>query len=150
MFGTPSGYLFIPGHWDYELSHRGVLFAPVAFDGTYWAGRPIVYGPRVVIDPGVLTVNFFVRPNYYHYYFGDCYGPAYVGWGFHPWFGVGIGYDPLFTYYRWYNVRRDPEWDHRAHERYVYMDHHPEARPPRTYAMSIRAGARAECISEFR
>ena len=143
---TPSGYLFIPGHWDYELSHRGVLFAPVAFDGTYWAGRPIVYGPRVVIDPGVLTVDFFVRPNYYHYYFGDCYGPAYVGWGFHPWFavggvGVGFGYDPLFTYYRWYNVRRDPDWDRRGRERFVYMGAHPEARPPRTYALSVRVGA---------
>ena len=138
---TPSGYLFIPGHWDYELSHRGVLFAPVAFNGAYWAGRPIVYGPSVVIDPGVLTVDFFVRPNYYHYYFGDCYGPAYVGWGFHPWFGVGIGYDPLFTYYRWYNIRRDPGWAVRVSERFVYMDRHPEARPPRTYAMSIRVGA---------
>jgi hypothetical protein len=138
---TPSGYLFIPGHWDYELAHRGVLFAPVAFDGAYWAGRPIVYGPSVVIDPGVLTVDFFVRPGYYHYYFGDCYGPAYVGWGFHPWFAVGFGYDPLFTYYRWYNVRRDPGWDVRLNERFVYMGAHPEARPPRTYAMSIRVGA---------
>ena len=138
---SPSGYLFIPGHWDYELSHRGVLFAPVAFNGAYWAGRPIVYGPSVVVDPGVLTVDFFVRPNYYHYYFGDCYGPAYVGWGFHPWFSVGVGYDPLFTYYRWYNVRRDPGWAVRVNERFVYMDHHPESRPPRTYALSVRVGA---------
>jgi hypothetical protein len=138
---TPSGYLYIPGHWDYELAHRGVLFAPVAFNGAYWAGRPIVYGPSVVVDPGVLTVDFFVRPSYYHYYFGDCYGPAYVGWGFHPWFAVGVGYDPLFTYYRWYNVRRDPNWAVSLNARYVYMGVHPEARPPRTYAMSIRVGA---------
>ena len=139
---TPSGYLFIPGHWDYELSHRGVI---VRAGGVRWhlLGRP----PDCLWSAGrhrsgVLTVDFFVRPNYYHYYFGDCYGPAYVGWGFHPWFGVGIGYDPLFTYYRWYNIRRDPEWDHRDRERFVYMDRHPEARPPRTYALSIRAARR--------
>ncbi|HEX3998401.1 MAG TPA: hypothetical protein VHX65_07625 [Pirellulales bacterium] len=138
---TPSGYLFIHGHWDYELSHRGVLFAPVAFNFGWWGPRPIYYGPAVVIDPGVLTADFFVRPGYYHYYFGDCYGPAYVGWGFHPWFAVGIGYDPLFTYYRWYNVRRDPGWAIRVNERFVYMGAHPGARPPRTYAMSIRVGA---------
>ncbi len=138
---SPSGYLFIRGHWDYELAHRGVLFAPVAFNFGYWGPRPIYYGPAVVIDPGVLTVDFFVRPGYYHYYFGDCYGPAFVGWGFRPWFSVGVGFDPIFTYYRWYNVRRDPGWAIRVNDRFAYMDRHPDARPPRTFAMSVRVGA---------
>ncbi len=138
---TPSGYVFIPGHWDYALERRGVLFAPVYFaPGVYLRPR-FVWGPSVVIDPGVLTVNFFVRPGYGHYYFGDCYGPAYVSLGYRPWFsaGVTVGYDPLFTYYRW-SHRADPGWAIGVRDRYVFMEAHPEARPPRTYAASLAVG----------
>ena len=138
---TPSGYVFIPGHWDYTLERRGVLFAPVYFAAGVYTRPRFYWGPTVVIDPAVLTASFFVRPGYCHYYFGDCYGPAYVNLGFRPWFsvGVGIGYDPLFAYYSW-NHRGDPRWAVDLHDRYRFYESHPEARPPRSYAESVRVG----------
>lgn len=131
---TPSGFLFIPGHWDYVLERRGVLFAPVFFAGPVFHRPHFVFAPTVVIDSGLLTVNFFVRPHYYHYYFGDCYGESYARLGYSPWFSVGVrfGPDPLFTYYRWHN-RDDRRWNDGIREHYAFMNSHPEARPPRTY-----------------
>ena len=141
---TPSGYLYLPGHWDYALARRGVLFAPVAFNGPVYAQPNYVYAPSVVIDPGVLTASFFVRPGYGHYYFGDYYGPTYVGLGFTPWFSVGFGYDPLFSYYRWYH-RDDPRWAIGIRDRYVYLDAYREVlgrRATLRRAASRRSGRR--------
>jgi hypothetical protein len=131
---TPSGYLFIPGHWDYLLERRGVLFAPVYFSGPFYARRHFVFAPTVVIDSSLLTVNFFVRPHYYHYYFGDCYGDSFVSLGYRPWFSVGVrfGPDPLFAYYSWHH-RDDRRWSEGLHEHYTYLHSHPDARPPRTF-----------------
>jgi hypothetical protein len=131
---TPSGYIFIPGHWDYVLDRRGVLFAPVYFATPIYVRRHFVFAPTVVIDSGLLTVNFFVRPNYYHYYFGDCYGQSFVSLGFSPWFSVGVrfGPDPLFAYYSWHH-RDDRRWVEGLHEHYTYLNAHPDARPPRTF-----------------
>ncbi len=131
---TPSGFIFIPGHWDYMLERRGVLFAPVYFASPIYVRRHFVFAPSVVIDSGLLTVNFFVRPNYYHYYFGDCYGSSYAALGFSPWFSVGVrvGPDPLFAYYSWHH-RDDRRWVEGLHEHYTYLNAHPDARPPRTF-----------------
>ncbi|HEV3415990.1 MAG TPA: hypothetical protein VG056_04235, partial [Pirellulales bacterium] len=132
---SPSGYIFIPGHWDYVLARRGVLFAPVYFSAPIFERRHFVFAPSVVIDSNLLTVNFFVRPNYCHYYFGDYYGENFVALGFSPWFSVGarFGPDPLFAYYRW-DHRDDRRWGEGQREHFAYMNAHPEARPPRTYA----------------
>jgi YXWGXW repeat-containing protein len=131
---TPSGYIFIAGHWDYALARRGVLFAPVYFTTPIYVRPRYVFAPAVVIEPSLLTVNFFVRPSYCHYYFGDYYGANYVALGFNPWFSVGVrvGYDPLFTYYRW-DHRGDRGWEAGVRDHYAYMDRHPDARPPRTF-----------------
>lgn len=131
---TPSGYLFIPGHWDYMLERRGVLFAPVYFSGPFYARRHFVFAPTVVIDSSLLTVNFFVRPHYYHYYFGDYYGDSFVSLGFSPWFSVGarFGADPIFAYYSWHH-RDDRRWNEGLRDHYAYMNSHPDARPPRTF-----------------
>ena len=131
---TPSGYIFIPGHWDYMLERRGVLFAPVYFSGPFYARRHFVFAPTVVIDSSLLTVNFFVRPHYYHYYFGDYYGDSFVSLGFSPWFSVGarFGADPIFAYYSWHH-RDDRRWNEGLRDHYAYMNSHPDARPPRTF-----------------
>jgi hypothetical protein len=131
---TPSGYIFIPGHWDYMLERRGVLFAPVYFSGPFYARRHFVFAPTVVIDSSLLTVNFFVRPHYYHYYFGDYYGDSFVSLGFSPWFSVGarFGSDPIFAYYSWHH-RDDRRWNEGLREHYTYLNSHPDARPPRTF-----------------
>ncbi len=146
---TPGGYVFLRGHWDYALARRGVLFAPVVFAGPVYLRPHYVYTPAVVIDPGFLTVNFFVRPGYYHYYFGDCYGDAYARWGYRPWFsvGVGFGHDPLFSYYRWYNVRSNPRWAVEVRDHYTYLNAHIEGRPPRTYAEQLRVGVAVGGVS---
>ena len=131
---TPSGYIFIAGHWDYALARRGVLFAPVYFSAPIYVRPRYVFAPVVVIEPSLLTVNFFVRPSYCHYYFGDYYGANFVSLGFSPWFsaGVRVGYDPLFTYYRW-DHRGDRGWEVGVRDHFAYMRDHPDARPPRTF-----------------
>ncbi len=131
---TPSGYIFIAGHWDYALARRGVLFAPVYFSAPVYVRPRYVFAPAVVIEPSLLTVNFFVRPSYCHYYFGDYYGANFVSLGFSPWFsaGVRVGYDPLFTYYRW-DHRADRGWEVGVRDHFAYMNAHPDARPPRTF-----------------
>ncbi len=131
---TPSGYIFLPGHWDYALARRGVLFAPVYFSSPIYVRPRYVFAPSVVIDANLLTVNFFVRPSYCHYYFGDYYGANFVSLGFSPWFSVGVrvGYDPIFAYYRW-DHRGDRGWEGGLHEHFTYLNTHPDARPPRTF-----------------
>jgi hypothetical protein len=141
---TPSGYVFVDGFWDYPLVRRGVLFAPVYFANPIYRRRGFFYSPSIVIDSGLLTINFFARPSYCHYYFGDYYDPGYARWGFRPWisagFGgvrVGFGYDPLLVYYR-FEHRRDPGWFNTQRERYTYLEKNADARPPRTYIQQTK------------
>src|SRR5262249_19062431 len=48
----------------------------------------------------------FVRPAYCHYYFGDYYGPRYVGFGFETCVVYSRRcYDPVVVYARWDNPR---------------------------------------------
>ena len=97
-----------------------------------------------MIDSGLLTVNFFARPSYCHYYFGDYYDPGYARWGFRPWISagvggvrVGFGYDPLLVYYG-YQHRGDPGWFNTQRERYTFLENHPADRPPRTYLQQTK------------
>jgi hypothetical protein len=144
---TPQGYVYISGYWDYPLVDRGVLFAPVAFTQPIYRQR-FVFTPQIVIDAGLLVTNFFIRPDYCHYYFGDFYGPTYTAWGIQPWFSVrsryGYGYDPLFAYYRSFYAGRDPGWFNRVEQRYTFLSAHPEARPPRTYLDARRIAERGD------
>jgi WXXGXW repeat (2 copies) len=93
---TPSGYVYRPGYWDFEVSHRGMLFAPVAFR----SGFHRVYRPTYVIETSpLLFANLYVTPGTSCYYFGPSYArsarrPCY------PWISYHRhGYDPLFSYY---------------------------------------------------
>ena len=134
---TPRGWVFVDGYWDYPLAGRGLLFAPVYFSRPIYRGPRFYYSPGVVIDPHVLTVHLFVRPHYCHYYFGDWYAPSYVHLGFRPWFmEARIGFDPLFTYYRWYHERHrhEPDWSHNLRGWHQYYERHADMRPPHTIA----------------
>src|SRR5262249_23649656 len=75
---TPYGYVFIAGYWDLAVTRRGVLYAPVTFDVVV-VGPRFVYTPCYAVTDVVVLDALFVRPAYCHYYFGDYYGPAYVG-----------------------------------------------------------------------
>ena len=105
--GTPSGYLFVNGYWDYPLEHRGLLFAPVAFQRAYWQNPRWTYQPRHVVALPLLLDSLFARPAAGHFYFGDYYGANYARMGYRPWFDRRQ--DPLFAYYRYEN-RANPNW----------------------------------------
>ncbi|HKD38279.1 MAG TPA: hypothetical protein VKB78_15805, partial [Pirellulales bacterium] len=139
------GFLFVGGYWDRLLYDRGLLFSPVAFSRPVYAQPNFTYVPNIVFDTGLLTTNLFVRPGYGHYFFGDYYGQNNVALGFQPWFSARYGgavYDPLFAHYRTYFARRDPDWANRLEQRYTYLNAHPEARPPRSFADAERIAER--------
>ncbi len=144
---SPRGWVFCNGFWDYRLNRRGLLFAPVSFTSPIFRRAGYTYCPSVVIDSGVLPFYLFVRPDCSQYYFGDYYAANYDRLGIYPWCAVGrhrgYGYDPLFTYYRWRNVGRDPDWAKNLRGWYAYYRAHPERRLPHTLTATQRALASA-------
>ncbi|HJZ59904.1 MAG TPA: hypothetical protein VKE74_33490, partial [Gemmataceae bacterium] len=108
---TPTGSLCVSGYWDYPLEDRGLLFAPVCFDGSPWAGNPgWCYRPSYAVGFGGLFGSLFARPGYGCYYFGNYFGAPYRGRGYVPWPAYARrGYDPLLNYYGWAN-RGNPGW----------------------------------------
>jgi hypothetical protein len=137
-YWCPRGWVYCGGYWDYPLSRRGLMFAPV-----YFAGPVAYFRPVITVDVGFLTFSLFVRPHYCHYYFGDYYAAEYEGLGIYPWFSFASshhGYDPLFSYYRWYyhDHYHDLAWEKNLHGWYDYYRGHPTMRPPHTWAAQQR------------
>jgi hypothetical protein len=81
----PSGYVFVDGYWDYPVVRRGLLFAPAYFNPIVYQ-RHYYYTPSIVWSTHLLTRHLWVRPAYYHYYFGDYYDDRFVDFGFRPWY----------------------------------------------------------------
>lgn len=108
---TPSGSLCNSGYWDYPLEDRGLLFAPVCFNGSPWVGNPgWSYRPSYGVTFAGLLGSLFARPGYGGYYFGNYFGAPYRSHGYVPWAGGSRrGYDPLLNYYTWAN-RGNPGW----------------------------------------
>jgi hypothetical protein len=142
----PSGYIFVDGYWDYPVVRRGMLFAPAYFNPVVYHRR-YYYTPSIVWSAHLLTRHLWVRPAYYHYYFGDYYDDRFVDFGYRPWylsFTFGrVSYDPLFSYYRWYH-RGDRDWVRDVRERHDYYRRNRDHRPPRTYRELERIVSRAE------
>jgi len=133
---TPSGYVFVDGYYDYSVPRRGVVFAPVYFNGGLRSQRGFSYTPSTVINPGVFLSHLFLRPSYGHYYFGDYYGANYASAGYSPWFSYQSsrrGYDPIYANQRWQH-RHDREWEHRAEADFRNFRDNENARPPRNWA----------------
>jgi hypothetical protein len=133
---TPSGYVFVNGYYDYSVSRRGVVFAPVYFNAGYRSRRDFSYSPSTVINAGVFASYLFLRPGYGHYYFGDYYGTNYADAGFFPWFSFQSsrrGYDPIFANQRWQH-RQDRDWEHRTASSFQNFRDHADTRPPQTLA----------------
>jgi hypothetical protein len=131
---TPAGFVFVDGYWDLELVRRGMCFSPIHFSRPLWQQAGWVYRPYYPIYDNFLMGCMFIRPGYYHYYYGDFFDARYRGLGFTAFidFRFGrFGYDPLFSYYRWHN-RHDPRWF--AELRSVYAGRYSGEfpRPPRT------------------
>lgn len=133
---TPGGYVFVDGYWDCPVARRGVLFAPVLFDGGDITRQGFYYSPAAAISLAVFTNHLFLRPRYRHYYFGDYYAASYANAGFTPWFSFQssrLGYDPFYARQRWQN-RNVGEWEQSVRADFQNRRDHEDARPPRTLA----------------
>ena len=132
---TPRGYVFIRGYWDYTVSHRGVLFAPVYFTPRVSVGFRYWFSPGFAIDLTIFDDALFLRPRYHHYYFGDYYAPKYYKRGIYPWFSLHarrVAYDPIYAHQRWRH-RHDNEWEKRLHKNFKDRRGNEGLRPFRHY-----------------
>ena len=76
---TETGFVFVPGHWDYPLEERGVLFTPVEFSPVQrekrgWSYRPefaISFGSEAKWGEGGVFDALCIGPNYNSYFCGD-------------------------------------------------------------------------------
>jgi len=133
---TRRGYVFNDGYWDHSVARRGVMFAPVRFQGDYYRRSGYTFTPLLVISLSVLSDHLFVRPNYGHYYFGDYYSPRYRDSGYyasHSYFSARRGYDPIYAHKRWQH-REDRDWDRGRIDNFIFYRDHEDARPGRTWA----------------
>jgi len=139
---APRGYVFVAGHWDYTLTRRGVLFAPVYFPRAVYARPGFSYSLSVVVDLGMLQFSLFTCPRYSHFFFGDYYDEVNIGFGIFPRFECErrfTWYDPIYVHDRWRHRRIKPGWE--AYERREYDRRRVDRdlRPPRTYReMEVR------------
>ena len=143
---TPSGYVFVDGYYDYSVPRRGVVFAPVYFNGRFRTQRGFSYSPSTVINPGVFLSHLFLRPGYGHYYFGDYYGSNYAAAGFSPWFTFQSsrrGYDPIYANQRWQH-RRDHGWEQRAEANFRNLRDNKNDRPPHNWTAQRTLAGRAD------
>jgi hypothetical protein len=120
---TPNGAVYVDGFWDYPLTDRGLLFAPVAFNRPLWLTAGWRYRPWWTVDVGGLFNSLWVRPGWGSYYYGDYYAPGYVNLGFYPWWSYGRRfYDPLWGYYGWYHRNDRGWWDGYRNSFYARRD----------------------------
>ncbi|MBI1833162.1 MAG: hypothetical protein HYR84_17105, partial [Planctomycetes bacterium] len=106
---TPYGHVYVAGYWDYTVSRRGVLYAPVTVDVVV-VGAGYRYTPYYAVRDTIVLDTLFVRPAFGAYYFGDYYGPRYVEIGFEPCVVYSRRhYEPIIVYERWH-YRDNPRW----------------------------------------
>jgi hypothetical protein len=130
---TPYGYVYIAGYWDLALASRGVMYAPVVIEPEV-VTVGFVYTPVYVVPHTVVVDAFFVRPCCCHYYYGDYYGPTYVGCGYTSVFVYSrTHYDSVIVYERW-DHRADPRWEVNQVNIYVERSAGRAPVPPRTVA----------------
>lgn len=142
---THRGYVFVNGYWDYNVARRGVLFAPVRFQGDVYNRSGYSYTPHLVISLDVFLGHLFVRPTYGHYYFGDYYSSGYRNSGYYASSSYGssrFGYDPIFAHNRW-NHRNDRDWEQNQRDNFNFYRDHEDARPPHSWA-ALQARPKAD------
>jgi hypothetical protein len=129
---TETGFAFVPGHWDYPLEERGLLYSPVWFSPAQrekrgWAYRPesaIVFGSNSGWGKGGAFDSLLIGPNENSYVFGNhstwaLGGPLASGNA--EWDAIADFVSPMlrlhgFGDYRpWYSVSREftnPLWQY--------------------------------------
>jgi hypothetical protein len=130
---TPAGFVFVEGYWDFALSDRGLLFAPVYVNAGLY-GRPgWFYQPSYTVPVPFLMGCLFVRVDTCHYFFGDYFEAPYQRAGYVSWIDFRVGqrfYDPLFDYYRFAH-RDNPAWFRDLRAVYIGRQEGRIPRPPR-------------------
>ncbi|HEV3260857.1 MAG TPA: hypothetical protein VG013_28655 [Gemmataceae bacterium] len=137
---TPGGYVFVDGYWDRTFRDRGLLFAPVSIAQRLWSREGWVFRPSYAIYDDALFGALFVRPDNFHYYFGDYFDRRYADDGFVPWVDFRVSRrfgDPLLNYYRW-QFRKDRRWFNDLNTLYVGRRRGDVERPPRTLVQQMR------------
>lgn len=137
---TPRGYVHVPAYWDYDMMHRGVMFAPVYYDQPVYRRSGYYHSPSTIIDMAAILTSLFVHRRSHHYYYGDYYDRRYEDRGFSPWYSrqsTHYGGDPLYAHYRSRQLLQYPNWDNHVMEQYRYRREHVEARPPQTLALQV-------------
>jgi hypothetical protein len=132
---APRGFIFVMGYWDYQIAHRGLMFAPLYYSRPIYRNHDYFYSPAIVLDFDSVFLSLFIRDSH-HYYFGDYYDPRYEKRGFYPWYSnqaTRYGYDPYYRDYRSYRLRNDKNWEKQYHQQFEYRRNHIDARPPRIY-----------------
>lgn len=142
---TPRGYLFLGGYWDYPLTYRGHLYAPIWFRRPVYLAPRYYYTPQVVIGGPAISIHLFFRPTYGRLYFGDYYGPRYAGLHYHSAFSFHTharGYDPVFAYNQVSYRHSGIDYAHRMRGWQNYYHDHADHRPPHTFAAQQQFAAR--------
>lgn len=137
---TPRGHIYVPGYWDRDLVHRGVMFAPVYYDQPIYTRSAYVYSPHIVIDIAVIAAFLFVQPRSHQYYYGDYYDRRYEDLGYRPWYSdrdSHHGYDSNYAHYRSRQLARDSDWDNHIVEQFQHRRNDVNARPPRTLDLQV-------------
>jgi hypothetical protein len=135
---TPSGAVFCAGFWDYTFASRGCVFSPVYINRSVYVQPGFSWRPRYTLNPAALLVNFWIRPNYCHYYFGNYYGGNYGRWGYTPmsqYYGRrgGWGWDPIIAYNQAHYRGRGINYVNRMNSWHQFYVDHPNRRPPATW-----------------
>jgi len=137
---TPRGYVYVPAYWDYDITHRGVLFAPLYYEQPVYRRSGYYHSPSIIIDLAAAASFLFVQSRSHHYYYGDYYDHRYEARGFSPWYSrqsARHGGDPLYAHYRSRQLLQNPNWDTHIAEQYRYRRDHVEARPAQTMALQV-------------
>jgi hypothetical protein len=138
---TPRGYFYSNGYWDYPLARRGMLFAPYRFRNPARWNRGYRFTPQVVIATNLIQLNFWVRPRYRHYYFGDYYNNAYLARGFQPWHRFNQQrrqFDPLFAYTSRVQSVGNRNYFNQMDQRFELLAQSPDRRPIHSFSHQNR------------
>ena len=137
---TPRGYIYIPGYWDYTLTRRGFLFAPVYFSNTVYLRPGFAYRPTFWIGADAMLLHLFVSPACQHLYFGDYYAMQYRQRHFIPcvdYHERHRGFSSLYVYYENHYRHHNIDYCQRVHQWHDTYARRADLRPPHTYNIQL-------------
>jgi hypothetical protein len=135
---TPRGCVFIPGYWDYTLTRRGFLFAPVCFSDTIYLRPGFSYRPTYWIGADAMLLHLFVSPACQHLYFGDYYATQYRHRHFVPCYDYHArhqGFASLYVYYEHHYRHHGIDYCNRVRQWHDTYARRADLRPPHTYSI---------------